>query len=416
MAHIVKFAAGDYDEQVTDEQIHMLNEQFTEDFGSDMVLELIDTTDTMMSKRKTDRKNPFQKRKLPSSSSSTPAFPPSTEFTISSNNGDGKMVKEKLSWHDGDDLFGDSASINNLDKLMGMDAKVFNKEILSEFTDLDPFDLVEPVTPDDLEELRGIDADEFDQEVLALFGTDEIRRQYAVDKEIAAMIVPENDRKKTKYVAKRLAEVVNGQTLLLTTVLHPTWCLESYLVPNGPTKSPQISFIKNYPEQKKYRLPRIQSMLNYGNASWLVDPLFTCALETSHLCHNPRCCRQSHVVFETNADNYARRVCDQMFKIDPNHVCTHHSPPCIRSEKTFVSKKPISKRKAAAMLDSKNTPDSKHHQDDETFLPTPPPPPSSSSPLPKKKKMVAFNEEVRLYQYYAPSPITESIIDKQQDN
>lgn len=66
--------------------------------------------------------------------------------------------------------------------------------------------------------------------------------------------------------------------------------------------------------------------------------------EASHLCHNPTCIEETHIVVEAKKDNEARKVCKGKFTagyilingirtlvFKSDHVC-HHSPSCLRRE------------------------------------------------------------------------------------
>ena len=54
-------------------------------------------------------------------------------------------------------------------------------------------------------------------------------------------------------------------------------------------------------------------------------------LDASHLCHNRRCCRPSHITFESRTDNIARVDCPGYIIVEGRlyKVCTHY-PPCKR--------------------------------------------------------------------------------------
>jgi len=51
--------------------------------------------------------------------------------------------------------------------------------------------------------------------------------------------------------------------------------------------------------------------------------------EASHLCHNPRCVRPSHMTFENGALNKSRSCCELFLGLRVDYICPHE-PRCLR--------------------------------------------------------------------------------------
>ena len=52
-------------------------------------------------------------------------------------------------------------------------------------------------------------------------------------------------------------------------------------------------------------------------------------LDVSHLCHDRKCCRPSHLVYENRSDNKSRDGCPgYVIDNDKAHLLCKHKPPC----------------------------------------------------------------------------------------